>query len=116
MLDVETVDMDRQGAESLAQFCIAQRNAFDAQQWLARGDTDGKALALAAKYLSMTSWYGHEAELEGIAVRIYADVGDSLFKESRSLEFDLPHFSTTVRLGIAQLRDRRPPPDAAAAR
>lgn len=116
MFDAETVDMKRQGAESLAQFCIAQRNAFDPQQWLARRDTDGKALALAAKYLSMTSWYGHEAELEGIALQIYADVGDSLFKESRSLEFDLPHFSTTVRLGIAQLRDRRPPPGVVAAR
>lgn len=106
--------MDRQDAESLAQFCIDQRNAFDAQQWLARRETDGKALALAAKYLSMTSWYGHEAELEGIAVKVYASVGDSLFTESKSIEFDLPHFSTTVRLGVAQQRDRRPPPGAAA--
>ncbi len=100
--------MDSHGAESLAQFCIAQRNAFDPQQWLARRDQDGRALALAAKYLSMTSWYGHEAELESIAVEIYASVGDSLFSESKSMEFDLPHFSTTVRMGVAQLRDRPP--------
>lgn len=106
--------MDRQAAEALAQFCIDQRDAFDAGQWLARRDKDGKALALAAKYLSMTSWYGHEAELEGIAVEVYASVGDSLFSESKAVEFDLPHFSTTVRLGVARQRDRRPPPGAAA--
>jgi len=101
--------MDRHGAESLAQFCIAQRNAFDSQQWLARKEIDGKAVALAAKYLSMTSWYGHEAELESIAVEIYAAAtgSDALFSESKSLEFDLPHFSTTVRIGVAQLRDPR---------
>ena len=99
--------MDRQAAaQSLAQFCIAQRSAFDSRQWLARKHIDGKAVALAAKYLSMTSWYGHEAELERIAVAIFArGVGEeALFSESKSQDFDLPNFSTTVRLGVAQLR------------
>lgn len=105
--------MDRHGTESLAQFCIAQRNAFDREQWLARREQDGKALALAAKYLSMTSWYGHEAELESIAIEVYGSVGDSLFSESKSMEFDLPHFSTTVRMGVAQLRAPVPPRCAA---
>lgn len=98
--------MDRQSAESLAQFCIDQRSAFDARQWLARKAVDGRAVALAAKYLSMTSWYGHEEELERIAVEVYTSDGPSgaLFSESKSLDFDLPHFSTTVRLGIARQR------------
>lgn len=112
--------MDRQAAaKSLAQFCIAQRSAFDAGQWLARRQIDGKAVALAAKYLSMTSWYGHEEELERIAVAIYArGVGDdALFSESKSQDFDLPYFSTTVRLGVAQLRaDQTPRADENAAR
>ena len=109
---VETDHMDGQAAaQSLAEFCIAQRSAFDSRQWLARKQIDGKAVALAAKYLSMTSWYGHEAELERIAVAIYArGVGEeALFSESKSQDFDLPNFSTTVRLGVAQLRVDRAP-------
>jgi hypothetical protein len=109
---VETDIMERQAAaQSLAQFCIAQRSAFDSRQWLARKHIDGKAVALAAKYLSMTSWYGHEDELEQIAVAIYArGVGEkALFSESKSQDFDLPYFSTTVRLGVAQLRADQAP-------
>lgn len=96
--------MRRDMADSLAQFCIAQRDAFDRRQWLARQDIDGKAIALAAKYLSMTKWYGHGKELETLAVELYSRVAASgrLFSESKMLDFDLPHFSTTVRLGVAR--------------
>lgn len=96
--------MKKPAEQSLAQFCIAQRSAFDSQQWLARKEVDGKAVALAAKYLSMTSWYGHEDELERIAIAVFAADGRDqvLFSESKSQDFDLPHFSTTVRLGVAQ--------------
>jgi hypothetical protein len=89
--------------ESLAQFCIAQRDAFNPDDWYTQFDIDSKAVALAAKYLSMTSWYGHEAELERIAVATGA-FGNSygLHRESRTIGFDLAYFSYTVRSGIAQ--------------
>jgi hypothetical protein len=89
--------------ESLAQFCIAQRDAFNRDDWYARFNIDSKAVALAAKYLSMTSWYGHEEELEQIAVAMDT-FGNSYgpLRESRAIGFDLPHFSYTVRSGIAQ--------------
>jgi len=98
--------MDRHATESLAQFCIAQRNAFDADGWHLRFDIDGEAVALAAKYLSMTSWYGHEEELERIAATIHLPAESSLglYRESRAIGFDLPYFSATVRIGITQAR------------
>jgi hypothetical protein len=110
MMETDMIDKQR-AAQSLAQFCIAQRGAFDSREWLARKHIDGKAVALAAKYLSMTSWYGHEDELERIAVAIYArSVGEeALFSESKSQDFDLPYFSTTVRICVAQIRTERPP-------
>jgi hypothetical protein len=89
--------------DSLAQFCIAQRDAFNRDDWYARFKIDSKAVALAAKYLSMTSWYGHEEELEQIAVATGAFAnGHGPLRESRAVGFDLPHFSYTVRSGIAQ--------------
>lgn len=88
--------------ESLAQFCIAQRDAFNRDDWYARFNIDSRAVALAAKYLSMTSWYGHEEELEQIAVAMNAfDNSYGLLCGFRTIDFDLPHFSYTVRRGIA---------------
>jgi hypothetical protein len=89
--------------ESLARFCIAQSDAFSRDDWYARANIDGKAVALAARYLSMNSWYGHEEELERIAVAMDAfDTSNGLHRESRAIGFDLAYFSYTVRSGIAQ--------------
>lgn len=94
--------MDRQATEFLAQFCIAQRSAFDADEWFLRSETDGKAVALAARFLSMTSWYGHDDALVEIAAKITPalDGGTGLYAESQAAGFDWPYFSTTVRIGI----------------
>ena len=89
--------------ESLTQFCIAQRDAFNRDDWYARFNIDSKAIALVARYLSMTSWYGHEEELERIAVATDAcEISCGLHRESWAMGFDLPHFSYTVRRGIAR--------------
>jgi hypothetical protein len=92
------------GIESLVQFCIAQRRAFDIAAWFAKFEDEGEAVALAAKYLSMTSWYGHEAELEEVAAatHVFADNSNGLHLESQAVGFDLNYFSTRVRIGIAQ--------------
>lgn len=105
--------MDRHATDSLAQFCIDQRNAFDAHAWDARLAIDGAALILAAKYLSMTSWYGYEEELERIAARAAGFVQSSsgLHRESRAADFDLPYFSAKVRLGLAMARPHVPRPE-----
>lgn len=92
--------------DSLAQFCIDQRNAFDAAAWLAKFEEIGEPVALAAKYLSMTSWYGHEVELERIsaATRVFADNSNGLHVEQQAMDFDLHAFSIRVRLGLAHAR------------
>ena len=110
--------MDKRTTDMLAQFCIEQSRFFNSHDWLFLDDIDAKAVALAAKYLSMTSWYGHEDALEDIAERIHAFEGNSagLYRESRLLDFDLPYFSTAVRAGITRARATAQWPDALARR
>jgi hypothetical protein len=66
---------------------------------------DRKSVACAAKYLSMTSWYGHDEELEQIAASLHTFERDAtgLHRESWSIDFDLPSFSSKVRFGIANV-------------
>jgi hypothetical protein len=101
--------MNTQAYESIAQFCVEQHGRFDAQAWKRRGAADRKLVAVAAKYLSMTSWFGHEDQLERIAVDIDSGLADdSQFnRELGSMGFDLALFSASVRCGIAS---RRPVP------
>ena len=96
--------MDHRGTDSLVQFCIHQRYAFDAGAWRRRGAADGKVIALTAKYLSMTSWFGREDELERIARELDAVVvGASEFqREVRAIGLDLAYISARVRFGIAE--------------
>jgi len=94
---------------SLAQFCIGQRNAFDPADWHARFPIDRPAVALAAKYLSMTSWYGHDEELERIAAAADAFADSGANREARASDFDLAQFSYAVRIGVTQARARRAP-------
>ena len=101
--------MNNQAYESIAQFCVEQHTRFDPQAWRRRGAADRKLVAVAAKYLSMTSWFGYEEQLERIAVDIDAGVADSqeFNRELGSIGLDLALFSASVRCGIAS---RRQPP------
>jgi hypothetical protein len=107
--------MNTQAYESIAQFCVEQHGRFDAQAWKRRGAADKKLVAVAAKYLSMTSWFGHEDQLEQIAVDMDSALADdSQFNlELGSIGFDLALFSASVRCGIASRRapaaNPRPP-------
>lgn len=104
--------MDRQATESLAGFCIRQRNALDPDDWYLRSETDGKAVALAARFLSLTNWYGHDDELVEIAAKVHPtlDGSASLYSEAQAIGFDWPHFSTTVRIGITLEQVQRAAP------
>lgn len=102
--------MNKRAFDSLTQFCADQSNAFDPRAWTGRSAVDGKAVAMAAKYLSMTSWYGHEAALEGIAATIQGDIanGAGFYRELEAIGFDLGHFSAAVRCGIALRQEAQP--------
>ena len=103
--------MDKHAFECLVRFCIEQRNAFAARDWVDHTDIDAKTLTLVARYLSMTSWYGYEEELERIAARSPNSAVDTplLYRESREIGFDLPRFSAMMRIGIAQSRQGSQP-------
>jgi hypothetical protein len=108
--------MERRGRDPLAQFCIAQYEAFAPEAWRERianqgnrSDSDfpdAEVVALAAKYLSMTSWYGHEEELAQVAACIRPGqdgcAGIGLEHEFYADGFDLPHFAMAVRAGLAR--------------
>jgi hypothetical protein len=95
--------MNTQAYESIAQFCVEQYGRFDAQAWKRRGAADRKLVAVAAKYLSMTSWFGYESELEHISKEIDGGLADSteFNRELGAIGLDLALFSASVRCGIA---------------
>jgi hypothetical protein len=101
--------LDRHTADALAQFCIAQHWQFAADEWVSWAEKYGMTIAFVAKYLSMTSWYGHEVELDQIAeVNCPAEPSSpGLHVESQAADFNLPFFSAAVRLGIARRRSER---------
>lgn len=84
---------------SLARFCASQRSAFSLPAWLAQHTLDRRELAIAALYLSMTSWYGYEDPLKRIAEELHPGIGsgDVLGEEMRATDFDLAQFSATTR-------------------
>lgn len=95
--------MNTQAYESIAQFCVEQYGNFDPQAWKRRSVADRKLVAVAAKYLSMTSWFGYESELEQIADEIDIALADSaeFNRELGAIGLDLALFSASVRCGIA---------------
>ena len=95
--------MNSEESKALAQFCADQYYAFDARAWKRRSQYDHHASTLAALYLSMTSWYGHESELERVAAdaRALNDSGDA-FRLEHEGRFDPAQFSTMVRSEIAK--------------
>ena len=102
--------MEKQETDALAEFCVDQHFAFDTQAWLRRNKYDHNASAIAAMYLSLTSWYGHEKELERIcanALTIHAS-GAEFQRAAQSASFDAATFASQVRRGITALRTRMP--------
>jgi hypothetical protein len=104
--------MNTQAYESIAQFCVEQYSRFDPQAWKRRSVADRKLVAVAAKYLSMTSWFGYETELEQIAEEIDSGLVDTaeFNRELGAIGFDLALFSASVRCGIASKKIPAPPP------
>jgi hypothetical protein len=98
--------MNQPALDSLARFCADQRQSFESNAWLNCSDADRRTIAIVAKYLSMTSWYGHEDELVNIAAEIDPEVSNDFGfdGEAKAIGFDLMHFSTTVRYRIALQR------------
>ena len=108
--------MNQQESVALAQFCADQYFAFDSRAWARRSLYDRNASTVAAMYLSMTSWYGHEGELERIAAgaRALHASGEEFRRTAQASDFDPGLFSSMVRAEIASRRIGNPPPGKAA--
>jgi len=91
--------MDKHDLELLTQFCTEQRSNFDPKAWERGQPIDSRLLAVTAHYLSMTSWYGHEFELESIAEAHLPGISDKrrFNSELRDLAIDIPYLSATIR-------------------
>ena len=98
--------MGKQALMSLARFCASQRNAFELRAWLAERTIERRDLAIAALYLSMTSWYGYGGSLRKIAEELHPGIasGGVFSEEMQAMDFDLTRFSSTTRYLI--LEDR----------
>jgi len=96
--------MGKQALTTLARFCASQRAAFDLRAWLAERTFDRRDLAIAALYLSMTSWYGYEGSLRRIAEELHPGIasGGVFSEEIQAMQFDLARFSGTTRYLILQ--------------
>jgi hypothetical protein len=95
--------VNNRAIESLVQFCAEQNGAFDSAAWIDECPADRRVVAVVAAYLSMTSWYGHEEELERIALGLNASIlSFSWFcSEAQAIGLDLKTFSATLRHRIA---------------
>ena len=91
--------MGKKALTSLARFCASQRTAFDLRAWLGERTIDRRDLAIAALYLSMTSWYGYEGSLRRIAEELHPGIasGGVFSEQMREMDFDLADFSATTR-------------------
>ena len=97
--------MHPEESRALAQFCADQYFAFDARAWKRRSQYDHHASTIAALYLAMTTWYGHEAELERIAADAGAlNAGSDALRRPQQGSFDADQFAAMVRSEISRRR------------
>ncbi len=94
--------MDTRDLDSLVRFCAGQARRFDPDAWRENESLDRDALAVAAKYLSMTSWYGHEAALERVAEKLRPEMSSTgtFDHQAAAIGFELSYFSVAVRYRI----------------
>lgn len=103
--------MKKNDLEVLVLFCADQRSAFSFKRWLAGNPIDARLLGVTARYLSMTSWYGHDLELESIAEALLPGISDRLrfYTEVHDLRIDIPYLSATIRYQSEQRRTAEGP-------
>lgn len=91
--------VSRQTLDTLAAFCASQRYCFDPAAWLQCSVSHGRLVAVVAQYLAMTSWYGHESELQAIAEKIFPGISslDAFHQETSAMEMNLALFSVSTR-------------------
>jgi hypothetical protein len=105
--------MDKALMQSLAQFCADQHELFDRDAWLAKGSREPSgyriALAVVAKHLSTTIWFGHAEDLEAVAAWLHPPLAEPGEFEGAASEcdFDGGRFSGALRYRLARRQVER---------
>lgn len=89
--------MLREQEQQLWDFCAGQRSRFNPTDWSLFHGVERNDLALAAAFLSMCDWFGHEEVLGQIAENLQPDVLENFPALASLREFDLSRFTNMLR-------------------
>ena len=86
--------MNRDSEAQLIRLCVEQHGCFDAAAWGRFAAVTPSELAVVARYLAGVAWYGHQAELSGVA----AELSPRSFAELvRETGFDASRFAGLLK-------------------
>ena len=113
------VRMDKPLIQSLSTFCADQHELFDRDAWIAKGSRESagyrQALAVVAKYLSTTIWYGHAEDLDAVATGLHPPLAEpgEFERVAKESAFDAGRFSGALRYQVARRQMQRAVQDPA---
>lgn len=84
--------MLRAAESDLLDFCARQRTEFDPVDWHPHTDPERQRLALVARLLAGTRWYGHRDRLFRVAAELDPKGADEVVARIQALDFDCPRF------------------------
>lgn len=88
--------MDRLEEARLLDFCVSQRDRFDADSWLEAAQPRDR-LSLVAYLLSGARWYGHRDELLALARDLDPRTIGNAAEAVARLDFDCSRFCHMLR-------------------
>ncbi len=93
--------MLRAAESDLLDFCVRQRAHFNPADWHHSTVSERQRLALVARLLAGTRWYGHRDSLADVAADLDPRGADDVVARVQALDFDCPRF---VHMLEARLR------------
>lgn len=100
--------MKREAEDELLNFCRRQRNHFDAAAWLGAEPHQRERLALVARLLAGTRWYGHRDSLHEIAIELDPRGADEVAFRVQALNFDCARFVNHMRAKLVHAAELDP--------
>lgn len=88
----------------LLALCVEQCKQFDADAWLSVQGVPKEAVALVAKFLAGTSWYGHQDVLLAVAMKLNPQISekDVFLNSIKKFRFPLYRFAPELRRRLDQ--------------
>lgn len=83
----------------LLDLCVEQCKRFDPDAWMSVQGVPMEAVALVAKFLAGTSWYGHQDALLAVAMKLNPQISmkDVFLNSIKTFRFPLYRFVPTLR-------------------